>query len=98
MTILNIQHFLVEQEHAILSIPDLTARLEAIESLLGRVEGDEDQDQDDTLSPVESEDTGGGSVETLDQGDYDEVFAAGGATERSWNYCDWADLYEQPNI
>ena len=34
----------------------------------------------------------------FDQGDHDELFADGGATERSFDQIDWTELHEEPNI
>lgn len=103
----NIQHFLLQNEAAIESIPSLDARISQLET------GFEQADYNELFGGPR--DLGGGALETwsvvdhdelfptgdevlFDQDHWDELFAAGGSTEQTWDRADHAELFETPNI
>ena len=75
----NLYNYLLANYENIDSIPDLAARLDAIESQMGNLDEGDLSDE-------------------FDPGDHDELFADGGATERSFNAADHAEVFESPNI
>ncbi|MEE8607950.1 MAG: hypothetical protein V3S55_10105 [Nitrospiraceae bacterium] len=108
----NLYNYLLANYENIDTIPGILDRLDSIETFLNikplpgggwalrsalvtdDVEDESDQN-DDGLSDVRY---GPGEVEIFDQGDHDELFADGGATEQSWDRGDHAELFEMPNI
>lgn len=101
----NLYNYLLANYEAIDSIPALTARLEFVEALLETVAELTDRLElplrggPVLATPFVSENDQNDDLEDeFDQGDHDELFADGGATEQSWDRGDHAELFESPNI
>ena len=86
---MNIYTFLVENAEAIKAIPALVERVDALEDHLGLGKTTETVTPIITPPPVPGENPG----PDFDQGDHDELFADGGATERSFDAEDHAELF-----
>lgn len=94
---MNTYTFLVENAESIKQIPSFVERLEAIEVRLGALEClfsavETLQEEAPLQIPAEAESLV--VTEGFDQGDWDELFADGGSTERSFNAKDHAELHD----
>ena len=101
---MNTYTFLVENAEAIEQIPSVIERLERIEDHIGLSDSSVEEfirdleALEENLKEIKAEPpTTGPNPRYFDQDDHDELFAAGGTTERSFDPDDWAELHTVPS-